>query len=79
VPRIYNEEQLPLEKSLETAVRKVGGWSEMAANLGVSWCNEVIVRESPTSKSVNTEAEEATSLEAVTRQQPVKTQQTKKT
>jgi hypothetical protein len=31
------------------------------------------------SKDVNTETEEATALEAVTRRQPVKTQQTEKT
>jgi hypothetical protein len=37
------------------------------------------VRESPTNKGVNIEAEEATALEAVTRRQPVKTQQTEKT
>jgi hypothetical protein len=36
VPRLYNEGQLPLEGSLETAVRRVGDWCEMAANLGVS-------------------------------------------
>jgi hypothetical protein len=34
VPRLYNEDQLPLEKGLETAVRR-GGWYEMAASLGV--------------------------------------------
>jgi hypothetical protein len=37
------------------------------------------VRESPASKEVNTEAEEATALEAVTRRQPVMIQQTDKT
>jgi hypothetical protein len=36
MPRLYNEDQLPSEESLETAVRRVGGWCEMAANLGVS-------------------------------------------
>jgi hypothetical protein len=36
------------------------------------------MRESPDSKDVNTKAEEVTALEAVTRRQPVKTQQTKK-
>jgi hypothetical protein len=30
VPRLYNECQVPLEKSLETAVRRAGGWCEMA-------------------------------------------------
>jgi hypothetical protein len=34
------------------------------------------VRQSPTSKDVNTEAEEDTALEAVTRRQPVKIQHT---
>jgi hypothetical protein len=37
------------------------------------------VRESPASTDVNTEVEEATALEAVTRRQPVKIQQAKKT
>jgi hypothetical protein len=32
VPRLYNEEQLPLWDSLETAVRRVGVWCEMAAS-----------------------------------------------
>jgi hypothetical protein len=36
------------------------------------------VRQSPTSKVVNTEAEEATPPEAVTRRQPVEIQQTDK-
>jgi hypothetical protein len=40
----------------------------------VSWSNE-----SPASKDTNTESEEATVLEAVTRRQSVKTQQTGKT
>jgi hypothetical protein len=44
----------------------------MAAGLGVS-C------ETFANKDVNTETEEATALEAVTRRQPVKTQQTEKT
>jgi hypothetical protein len=38
-----------------------------------------IVRHSSVSKVLNTGAEEATALEAVTRRQPVKTQQTEKT
>jgi hypothetical protein len=37
------------------------------------------VSESPASNDVNTEAEEATDLEAVTRRQQVKIQQTEKT
>jgi hypothetical protein len=36
------------------------------------------MRKSPASKDVNTEAEEATALEAVTRQRLVKAQQTEK-
>jgi hypothetical protein len=36
------------------------------------------VRQSPASKDVNTEGEEVTVLEAVTRLQPVKVQQTEK-
>jgi hypothetical protein len=37
------------------------------------------VRQSPASKDVNTQAEESTALEAITRRQLVKTQQTEKT
>jgi anti-sigma factor RsiW len=66
-------------RSLETAMRSVGGWCEMVASLGVSWSNELVVRQSLASKDVNTEAEEAMALEAVTRRRPVKIQQTKKT
>jgi hypothetical protein len=40
---------------------------------------ELVVGQSPASMDVNTEAEEATALEAVTRRQPVKMQQTEKT
>jgi hypothetical protein len=39
----------------------------------------VVVRQSPASKDVNMEAEEATALETVTRRQPVKIQQSEKT
>jgi hypothetical protein len=39
---------------------------------------ELVVRQSPASKDVNAEAEEAMALEAVTRRQPVKIQQTEK-
>jgi hypothetical protein len=38
-----------------------------------------VVRQSAVSKDTNTEAEEATALSAVTRQQPVKAQQSEKT
>jgi hypothetical protein len=40
---------------------------------------ELVVRQSSASKDVNTEAEKATELEAVTRRQPVKIRQTEKT
>jgi hypothetical protein len=33
LPRLYNEDKLPLQGSLEMAVRSVGGWCEMAASL----------------------------------------------
>jgi hypothetical protein len=36
LPWLDNEDQLPLEMSFETAVRRVGGWCEMTASLGVS-------------------------------------------
>jgi hypothetical protein len=36
VPRLYDEEQLRLRGSLETAVRRVGDRCEMAAGLEVS-------------------------------------------
>jgi hypothetical protein len=35
---------------------------------------ELVVRQAPASKDTNTEAEEATALEAVTRRQPVNIQ-----
>jgi hypothetical protein len=43
------------------------------------WEFELVVRQSPTSKDVNKEVEEATALESVTRRQPVKIQQNVKT
>jgi hypothetical protein len=45
----------------------------------VSWSSECVVRESSASKDVNMDAEQATALEAITRRQPVKIQQTEKT
>jgi hypothetical protein len=33
VPRLYNEDQLPLQGCLETVIRRVGAWCEMAASL----------------------------------------------
>jgi hypothetical protein len=63
VPRLYNEKQLRLRESLEMGVTRVGVSCETVA----------------ASKAVSTEAEEATALEAATRRQPVKTQQTEKT
>jgi hypothetical protein len=40
---------------------------------------QLVVIQSPASKDVNTEAEEAMAMKAVTRRQPVETQQTEKT
>jgi hypothetical protein len=57
----------------------------MAASLGVGLESTVgarrcvVVRQSPASKYVNAEAEEAAALETVTRRQPVRIQQTEKT
>jgi hypothetical protein len=45
--------------------------------LGVSAMRSQVVRQSPVSKDVKTEAEEYTVLGDITKQQPVKTQQTK--
>jgi hypothetical protein len=36
MPGLYNKERLRLRESLETAVRRVEDWCEMAASLGVS-------------------------------------------
>jgi hypothetical protein len=33
--KLYNVDQLPLRDSLEIAIRRVGGWCEMAASLQV--------------------------------------------
>jgi hypothetical protein len=77
VPRLYNEGQLLLEKSSETAVRMVRGWCEVAASCeSDSWSNESVVRQSPAGKKVSTEAD---IVQFVTRQRLVKTQQTEKT
>jgi hypothetical protein len=38
---LYNGDQLALEESVETAVRRVGSWCEMAASLGASEWSEV--------------------------------------
>jgi hypothetical protein len=40
---------------------------------------QLVIRQSPAKKGMNTGAEKATALEAVTRRQPVKIQQTEKT
>jgi hypothetical protein len=32
VPRLYNEGQMPLADSLETAVTRLGGWCEVATS-----------------------------------------------
>jgi hypothetical protein len=36
VLRLYNEDQLPLQKNLKKAVIMLEGWCEMAASEGVS-------------------------------------------
>jgi hypothetical protein len=79
MPKLYNEKQLRLQVSLETAVRRVGVSCEMPASLGGgSLSNAWVVRKSPARKDVDTEDEETTTLEAVTRRQPVKLQETEK-
>jgi hypothetical protein len=45
----------------------------------VSWSNDLLVRQSPGSKDVSTEGEEATAFEAVTRREPVKIERPEKT
>jgi hypothetical protein len=67
VQRLYNEDLLPLGESLETAMTRVGGWCEMAASMEVTQLEQSVVRQSPPSKDVNTETEEATVLGAATR------------
>jgi hypothetical protein len=61
-----------MRESLEMTARRGGSWCEMAASLGVS-------QSAAASNGVNSEAEEATVFETVTRRQPVKIQQTEKT
>jgi hypothetical protein len=58
---------LPLENNLETAVRIVQALCEMAASLGVSQLEQSVSCETVASKDINMEAEEAMTLEAVTR------------
>jgi hypothetical protein len=80
VSRLYNEEQLRLRASLETAVRLVGGWCEMAASIGVRQLEDLfqVVSCSETGDSqggreaVDMEVEGSTALKAVTRQRLVK-------
>jgi hypothetical protein len=45
VPRLYNEYQPSLGDSLETAVRRVGGWCEVAAMVGSVVRSEKLVAE----------------------------------
>jgi hypothetical protein len=82
VPRLYNEE--PIEETLMTAVRRAGGWFEMATSLVVEWSGLVGERWSCGSVLVSCHCEklvseareqfgnpkegERSSLEAVTRQ-----------
>jgi hypothetical protein len=41
----------------------------MGASLGVSWSSELLVRQSPASKDVKTNAEEVTAMKVVTGRQ----------
>jgi hypothetical protein len=41
VLRLYNEEMKRLRESLETAVRRVGGWCEMADSVAVRAMSEL--------------------------------------
>jgi hypothetical protein len=50
VPRLFNEGQLPLEESLETAVKRVGGWCKMAATLVVSQLEQGVCCETVASR-----------------------------
>jgi hypothetical protein len=40
--RFYNEDQQPLEENLETAVKSVGGWCDMAASFVVSQLEQLV-------------------------------------
>jgi hypothetical protein len=68
VPRLYNEEQLQLRESLETSVREVRGWGEIAAS-----CEIVSSQYGREHGSCGTYSDEA-----VIRRQPGKIQQTEK-
>jgi hypothetical protein len=57
VPRTDKEEQLQLRESIETAVRRLVS----ADLLGVSWSNELVVRQTLASKDVRTVAEDTSS------------------
>jgi hypothetical protein len=59
VPRPYNEEKLGLRGRLQTAVRRVGGWCEMAAGLEVSHLEQwVTCRTVAAGRKVSTQAED---------------------
>jgi hypothetical protein len=61
VPRLYNEDQHPLRHSLETAVTRVGGSCDAAANLrtrglrsrGTSAVESVVRSEKPVAEAGN--------------------------
>jgi hypothetical protein len=46
MPGLYNKYQLPLQKSSEAAVRKVGGWCEVVVSLGISELRESLQADS---------------------------------
>jgi hypothetical protein len=64
MPRLYNEERLRLPERILR--RKLEEY-------------ELVVKQLPASKNVNTEVEEVTVLEAVIRRQPMKIKKTEKT
>jgi hypothetical protein len=72
VSGLYNDGQLPLWDSPVTAVRRAGGWCEMAASLRVSQSRERICIQSVGSCSEKLIAE-ARLLEATPKQRLVKT------
>jgi hypothetical protein len=59
VLKLYKEGQLPLQKSRETVVGRVGGLCEMAASLVVDSCrNALVVGQSLAGRNVSTKAED---------------------
>jgi hypothetical protein len=59
---LYDEDHLPLEMSLEMAVRRLGGLCHMAISLGVSQLERLVMRQSPFGKNVSVEAKDIVSI-----------------